>query len=159
LLEIRLHDDALNDLGKIRAKDPAVYARLLVFVEEYLDDANLRGALGNEDFANEVFEVDRFTILQQQALDIWRVKLKGLDVKLGQLVAPPAVALGSRGQLRGPLRLDHRILYAFDLRRGVIWILGVFHRDEYDYSPTHAVTHRITVAYDGLGLPKLKHIH
>ena len=110
-----------------------------MFLEEYLNDEGLRYSLVVEDFSDEVFSVDRTSQLRARGYDIWRAKLMGRDITLG----------------KDPYFLNHRILYAFDDNRQVIWILGIFRRDEYDYDPQHPLSRRIKQAYDTLGLPKI----
>jgi len=146
--EIRLHDDAEADLAHIRKANEDAAARILTFLDEYLTDSTLQYSLAVEEFENEVFGVDRITAFQQIGYDAWRIKLAGLDITLGPLT----------GQRAGAY-LNHRIVYAFDDQNGVIWILGIFKRKDYDYDPNDAIGKRIRDAYDYLGLPRRSYIH
>lgn len=139
----RVHPDALGDLAAIQVKRPRIAARLVVFLEDYLeDDPEQRLNLAVEDFQNEVMHVGRWSQMWQMGLRVWRIKLQG-DI--------PALR---GGQSRRPF-LRHRIPYAFDDRNSVIWILGIFERksDDDDYDPNTPFGRRIQGAYRGLGLP------
>ncbi len=136
MYELRLHDDAVADVERIAKDDPEAGFRALVFLQEYLNDEDIRNSLAVEDFSDDVFSVDRITEMRTRGYDLWRAKLMGRDTELG----------------KDPKFLNHRLLYAFDDRNGVIWFLGIFRRDEYDYDPDHPYSRRVKHAYDALGL-------
>ncbi len=140
---IQVHPDAVSDLAAIQANRPRIAARLVTFLEEYLeDDPEQRLNLAVKDFQNEVMHVGRWSQMWRTGLRVSRIKLQGNI---------PALR-GSPGQR--PF-LHHRIPFAFDDRNAVIWILGIFERksDDDDYDPDTPFGRRIQAAYRGLGLP------
>ena len=146
---VRYHGDIIADLKAIQAHSSAVATRLRVFFEEYLEnDPEQRLNLGGRDFENEIMHIGPWSQMRALGYPIWRIKLQG----------PKPLLVPKRATDRRPRPfLRHRIPYVFDDGEKLIWMLGIFKRqdDVRDYDPTSPFGQRIRAAYDDLGLPKI----
>jgi hypothetical protein len=139
--ELRIHDDAWADLERLTAGDADLAARMHVFIEEFLLNDRFRISLAVHGFESKVVKnVTRLSQWFRTGYGLWRIKLMGMDARLG----------------RSRRFLNHRVVYAFDDAGQILWVLGFFSRDEFDYDPRSHYGQRICRAYDGLGLPRVR---
>jgi mRNA-degrading endonuclease RelE of RelBE toxin-antitoxin system len=136
--DIRFHDDAVADLERIRTKSGAAHARLVSFMREFLADEDGRHYLAVEGHQDGILNIVGLKEWKRAGYDVMRIKLMGVDVRFG----------------KEKQYLNHRFVYAFDDRNGIVWILGIFHRSEFDYSLSGRHGKRIARAYDELNLPR-----
>jgi mRNA-degrading endonuclease RelE of RelBE toxin-antitoxin system len=148
--QVRLHTEAQKDLAWIKQDDPEGFARLVVFFQEYLTQDNRINNLESDDFSDDVMSVGKIREYQKRAVDIRRIKLQGLDVEL--------ISKNGANQADEHF-LAYRLLYAFDDAKEVVWILGVFHRRDFNYDPAEQNFIRVKNTYDALGLARRKYIH
>lgn len=133
MLRFAIHRDAVNDLQSIKAAGHvADHGVILAFLQQAKVDPSLLESLSEDWFGEDgcqPYSVRKVVSLHQQGRRIWRVKvltLKGLST-------------------------EFRILYTFDARAQVFFVLGIPHRDIV-YDQTHHRIRRLIDVYDGLDL-------
>jgi hypothetical protein len=125
-----LYDDALDaDLDRCQERDRYAYARVLAFLDELEGDTNLCEGLILERYSDPlVHDVEPFWYLQDQRLNVYRVKL----VEVGAW----------------------RLLTAGDHRTRLVAILALMHRDQ-NYERDQVLIARLKDSYERLGFHEL----
>jgi mRNA-degrading endonuclease RelE of RelBE toxin-antitoxin system len=135
---VRFHPDAVADLQQMARTDANAHARIIAFMREFLTDASFLQSLAVPGFRNElVNDVVCLDQWQRQGFELWRIKVMGFDTRPGRL----------RGYW------NHRFVYAFDDAKEIIWFLGIFHRNDFNYDPKEPNGVRVAAAYQSLRLP------
>lgn len=147
MYELIVHHDAIQDLRKLALRDAGNVARMLAFLQELAADADLLDRLLDEGYEDEHINVDAVSRLR--AFNLWRLKVRGLDVFLGQ----------PRDDEDSSRWLPYRALYAPDHRGRRIYVLAVLKRDGETYDPTSPRLRRLLETHGDLGLGRFGHSH
>lgn len=129
---LSLHADAANDLRALMVSDPDAAGKILAFLEQAKRDPKIIASLLDHDFGDtrrELYHVSKWLEYWNTGFNLWRVKLWTFP----------------KGSLR------YRVVYAYQPSTQHYHVLAIVHRD-FDYDPSHAVTQRILVAYQSIGI-------
>ncbi len=130
---LAIHRDAANDLQSILAcGDCADHGAILAFLQQAKVDPALLETMAEDWFGEDGsadYTVRKVVSMHQRGRRLWRVKvltLKGMSAR-------------------------YRVLYAFDRRQQMFYILGIPPRD-IAYDQTHPRIQRLIALYDSLGI-------
>ena len=128
-----IHRDAANDLQSIRAcGEHADHGAILAFLQQAKADPALLETLAEDWFGEDGsanYTVQKVVALHQRGRRVWRVKvltLKGMATR-------------------------YRVLYAFDRRKQLFYVLGVPPR-EIAYDLAHPRIQQLVAVYDSLDI-------
>lgn len=125
-----IHQEALEDLQRVRAYDQWSAARIFVVLQELDGDCDLLSNLCVQHFHRDPpREIDacRWREVFDEGRNIWRLKVWGADDML----------------------LPYRIIYAHKEHECEFHVLAIVHRS-WNYDVTHEVSQRIFASYDQL---------
>jgi mRNA-degrading endonuclease RelE of RelBE toxin-antitoxin system len=131
---LAIHRDAADDLQSIKACGAHEdHGAILTFLHQAKSDAALLQTLaedwyGEDDTAD--YSIRKVVSLHRRGKRVWRVKVLTL-----------------KGKAAG-----YRVLYAFDPRVQVFYVLGIPSRD-FSYDENHPRIQRLIAVYDSLGIP------
>lgn len=130
---LAIHRDAADDLQGIKARgEHADHGAILAFLQQAKTHPALLATLAEDWFGEDSagsYTVRKIVSLHARGKRLWRVKvltLKGLATR-------------------------YRVIYAFDPRQQVFYVLGIPHR-EIAYDQDHPRIQRLVAAYDSLHL-------
>lgn len=130
---LAVHRDAADDLQTIKARgEHADHDVLLAFLQQAKTDPALLESMAEDWFGEDgsaSYSIRKVVSMHERGRELWRVKvltLKGLATR-------------------------YRILYAFDRRWEVFYILGIPPRD-IAYDANHPRIQRLFDLYDSLGI-------
>lgn len=130
---LAIHCDAADDLQSIKARgEHADHGAILAFLQQAKADPALLATLAEDWFGEDGsadYTIRKVVSLHQRGKRLWRVKVLTL-----------------KGMAAG-----YRVLYAFDQRQQVFYVLGIPPR-KIAYDHTHPRIQRLVAVYDGLGL-------
>ena len=129
---LSLHADAASDLRGLMVSDPDAAGKIFAFLEQAKRDSKIIASLLDHDFGDtrrEPYHVSKWLEYWNTGFNLWRVKLWTFP----------------KGSLR------YRVVYAYQPSTQHYHVLAIVHRD-FDYDPSHAVTQRILVAYQSIGI-------
>ena len=130
---LAVHRDAADDLQSIKARgEIADYGAIKAFLQQARSDPVLLANLAEDWFGeNDTadYSVRKVISMHRQGRRLWRVKV----------LTPKGMAVG------------YRVLYAFDRKRQVFYVLGIPSRD-LAYDTNHPRIQRLIAIYDRLGI-------
>lgn len=124
--------EAIADVDEIDVRDPEAADEIWALLELAKSSSDVLDTFSAQDFgadARAPYHVARWNAQQRVGRNIWRIKIWDLE----------------------RIRLQYRIVYAFDALNDRYYILGVFRRD-WNYLDSDPRTQRIIAAYDRLDL-------
>lgn len=137
------HPDFRGDLRRIREDDPEGFALLAVFIEEYLRREASPAIFNSHYFFDPDgrISVKSFIELRDRGYPVKTVKpLQGMEVRF-----PEDLESDDREDLH------YRILCAVNPEKRQVTLLGIIHRDDYNYEIDHPFTQRCILACIGTG--------
>lgn len=132
MLKIVITEPAKEDLDRLDEVDEDAAAEIEVALEEISNDQRLLEKLTKKKYKSldtPEFEVDRFEELWQQGLNMLRLKFWDWEGSL----------------------LPYRVLYAYDPRKDVYFVLAVVERKN-AYDTNHPILARVVTQYHELGI-------
>ncbi len=134
LFSIAFHPDFESDLDDLWETDEDAAALVVAFFEEAKTNQSLLDNLTRNKFVSYgdwPYSVEVWASAQSRQLNLWRLKLLGLEGDAKKL----------------------RIIYAFHPREYRYYVLGIVPR-EFNYDPQHPISQRVVAAYRDLDLPE-----
>lgn len=142
---IAVHDDAKAHARVLLNSDPERIKQVLAFLQEVKGCPEVMERLFNEGYEDEYIHVDAVSVLQRRRFNVFRMKLRGLDMFLG---CPDEWEDTSKW-------MKYRIFYAPDDKGRVVHVLAIVERTEDTYESNDPRIRRIQRSYEALGLPLL----
>ena len=122
-MHIDIHESAEADIDRLWQTDPKAAAAVLATLEQLDADPRLVDKLtthGNNPLGANEINVKRWQRIRSRQGDLWR--LRALNT--------PATS--------------HRVVYGYQIQTRQICVLGVVHKDEFDYdNPSNPLAQRI----------------
>ena len=130
IMQLYVHEDADEDLERLWQRDPGAAAAVVATLEQLRCDPRLIDKLtthGNNPVGSDEINVKRWQRIRDRRGDLWRFRA----------LNTPATS--------------YRIVYGYQIQTRQICVLGVVHKDDFDYDdPTNPLAQRIVAAWRAL---------